>query len=355
MSLNETSTLIAESRKIVESDSLDPNAVLNMILKIVTNIDKKIEVMESKMVKNINELKSETLAISGRVRRLEGQTSEIAKKVTECESSCQGVSNLFDKLDRQIKLNARNIILQDARIKTLENGAKTSRHQVSNVNTENLSERITNLERQKNMGNYDASGSNPETINRLKESVIDLQCRSMKNNLIFTNLEEQVTEDVELKLRQFIYEQLGIGHKIEFGNVHRFGKRNNNRPRPIVARFIYHKDLRLVLENATWLKNTPYGIHEQFPKSVEDNRRKLYPVMKDAKRQGKNAILVRDKLFINGTQYIPNTSENNTPEVRLYGYRDSLLRTPKQAERPFKRQHLSDSSPVIPPITETHS
>jgi hypothetical protein len=42
MSLNETSTLIAESRKIVEaahSDTLEPNVLLNMILQIVTNID----------------------------------------------------------------------------------------------------------------------------------------------------------------------------------------------------------------------------------------------------------------------------------------------------------------------------
>jgi hypothetical protein len=48
MSLNETSTLIAESRKIVEaahSDTLEPNVLLNMILQIVTNIDKRIEII----------------------------------------------------------------------------------------------------------------------------------------------------------------------------------------------------------------------------------------------------------------------------------------------------------------------
>jgi hypothetical protein len=49
--------------------------------------------------------------------------------------------------------------------------------------------------------------------------------------------------------------------------------------------------------------STPFGIHQQFPKPIEDKRRKLYPVLKDAKRQGKHAVLVRDKLFINGSQY----------------------------------------------------
>jgi hypothetical protein len=43
-------------------------------------------------------------------------------------------------------------------------------------------------------------------------------------------------------------------------------------------------------------------------KPIEDKRRKLYPVLKDAKRQGKHAVLVRDKLFINGSQYLVDDS-----------------------------------------------
>jgi hypothetical protein len=114
----------------------------------------------------------------------------------------------------------------------------------------------------------------------------------MKNNLIFTNLLEQRTENVEEKLRAFIYEKLGIEHHIEFG------KRSNDRPRPIVARFLYHKDLRLVLDRAKWLKNTPFGIHEQFPNAIEERRKKLYPIQKEARKQGKHVVLVSDKLFI---------------------------------------------------------
>jgi hypothetical protein len=29
----------------------------------------------------------------------------------------------------------------------------------------------------------------------------------------------------------------------------------------------------MVLDQATWLKNTPFGIHQQFPKPIEDKRR----------------------------------------------------------------------------------
>jgi hypothetical protein len=34
-----------------------------------------------------------------------------------------------------------------------------------------------------------------------------------------------------------------IPERIEFGNIHRFGKMNSERPRPIIARFLYYSDL----------------------------------------------------------------------------------------------------------------
>jgi hypothetical protein len=56
----------------------------------------------------------------------------------------------------------------------------------------------------------------------------------------------------------------------------------------------------------SFLKNTPFGILQQFPKPIEDKRRKLYPVLKDAKRQGKHAVLVRlhSILGVEGIQWI---------------------------------------------------
>jgi fibrillarin-like rRNA methylase len=50
---------------------------------------------------------------------------------------------------------------------------------------------------------------------------------------------------------------------------------------------------------------------------IEDKRRKLYPVLKDAKRQGKHAVLVRDKLFINGSQYFVDDTDEATHVNRI--------------------------------------
>ena len=77
-----------------------------------------------------------------------------------------------------------------------------------------------------------------------------MQCRSMKNNLIFTGLLEQEGENCEgLYLRDFLYYVMNIDKDIQFGNIHRFGKISQTRDdsrRPIVARFLYYKDLELV-------------------------------------------------------------------------------------------------------------
>lgn len=51
--------------------------------------------------------------------------------------------------------------------------------------------------------------------------------------------------------------------------------------------FIYRKDLETVLNRAYHLRGKPFGTKEQFPGEVEANRKKLYPVMKKAKQDGK--------------------------------------------------------------------
>lgn len=136
-----------------------------------------------------------------------------------------------------------------------------------------------------------------------------MQCRSMKKNFIFTGLMEHRGEDCEDQLRRFMYKELNIENCIEFGNIHRFGKRHENgRHRPIVARFIYHKDLVMAKSSERFLKDTPYGINEQFPAEIEERRRRLYPIMKEEKRKKSKVVLVRDKLYVNDELIVANVS-----------------------------------------------
>ena len=102
-----------------------------------------------------------------------------------------------------------------------------------------------------------------EENSNLKEGLLDVQCRSMKNNLIFTGLSEQEGENCEGLLRDFLYYEMNTDKDIQFGNIHRFGKRPQTRDdphRPIVARFLNYKDLELVKNSGRLLKGTHFGV-----------------------------------------------------------------------------------------------
>jgi septal ring factor EnvC (AmiA/AmiB activator) len=130
-------------------------------------------------------------------------------------SSCQGISNLFDNADKQIKTNTRNIIHQDQRLKKLEeNPNESNADRSQSEKMECLHQRIRVLESKIKSGNTSKSQipTNNE-IRDLQESVIDLQCRFMKNNLILTNLAEQSTKDVERKLLTLVFAPHGYSSR----------------------------------------------------------------------------------------------------------------------------------------------
>ena len=100
-----------------------------------------------------------------------------------------------------------------------------------------------------------------------------------------------------------------LDQDFSFDCVHRLGryKRGQTYPRPIVAKFTYYRDKEAVRHAAPKiLIGTKYSVNEQFPQEIENRRKSLYPVAKRARQNKQNKVrLVRDKLYINGVQYIP--------------------------------------------------
>ena len=93
---------------------------------------------------------------------------------------------------------------------------------------------------------------------------------------------------------------------ISFERVHRIGKSSliDSKPRPLIAKFTYHKDKEFVIGQAKNLRDTNFAIARDFPKEIVDKRKLLLPTLKDAKK-GHTATLVYDKLYINGQLYRP--------------------------------------------------
>ena len=137
----------------------------------------------------------------------------------------------------------------------------------------------------------------------------------MRDNLIFTGISEPEPEydevsgepepeNVEESLRTSLRAEMKINRYIGFHRVHRLNsvEKSNSRnegPKPIIAKFERFCDSEYVRGQAPkTLVGKPYGVRKQFPKVIEEKRRKLYPVMKYYRKNKDNKVrLVRDKLF----------------------------------------------------------
>ncbi|KAK3082855.1 hypothetical protein FSP39_007224 [Pinctada imbricata] len=160
-------------------------------------------------------------------------------------------------------------------------------------------------------------------MKELNDQQLDLQTRSMRDNLIFYGIEEKDGENCESVLKEFIADVLKVEQRVEFHRVHRMGRKIHGKIRPIVAKFVQFKEREVVRKSVyTSLagndENKKYGINEQFPRIINERRKKLYPYYKSAKRQNKRAQLVVDKLFIDGELFRLDESESDDDDMEIH-------------------------------------
>lgn len=148
----------------------------------------------------------------------------------------------------------------------------------------------------------------------LKETVLDVQSRSMRDNLIFSGIPETTPDNPEVEVKKFLASALKIPtdtvNSITFHRVHRLGHRGGQRPRPIIAKFEHFQQKVLVKSKGRELKGTSFGMNDQFPKEINERRKVLYPIMKEHRQKGKRTALVADKLYIDGQLF---RDSNKTP------------------------------------------
>ena len=89
------------------------------------------------------------------------------------------------------------------------------------------------------------------------------------------------------------------------------------------------------------MKGKPFGIREQFPKLIEQKRKALYPIAKEARKNPDNKVrLVRDRHFVNEEEIVVALNEAIEPRS------DNLSRrqdTRPQTQRPWQNTN-SDRS-----------
>ena len=143
-----------------------------------------------------------------------------------------------------------------------------------------------------------------------------MKSRSMRDNLIFSNIPEKENETPDVTehiLREFLELNLKMEKQdvtnITFDRVHRIHVQR--KPRAIVAKFGDFKQRQNVKGESRALKGTNYYINEQFPPEINSERKELVKVMKEKRQQGHKTRLVYNKLYVDDILYKPPTKQTN--------------------------------------------
>ena len=233
-------------------------------------------------------------------------TEYLSKEMTEIKGMFRGPAIQLNKLEK--------LEIIEEMVRENNKSLKEAQTEIRKVKEENvkLREKVTSLEEKVAILDSQLGG---EKFEKLESRVIDIQARSMRDNLVFFNVEETENEQTNTEdlVHGIIKDKMGIEENVEFERVHRMGakwKRSGERRiRPIVAKFSSHKIKEKVKFAAKNLAATNIGVSEQFPPEIEAKRKELWPAYKQAKREGKKAKLVVDKLYVDNQLVILKKTE----------------------------------------------
>lgn len=232
------------------------------------------------------------------LKGLESKFVNLDKRLEKLETLDKKIDSFEAEMKKLwVHVNDKNRQIED-RVIRVEEKTDSTDFSLGVVN-----EKVTNIEKERDI---------------LRDEVIYLQSQSMRNNLMFGNIPEAdlqevsetatsavLPENTEQVLRDFLVAKMKIAstlvEKMQFERVHRVGpKQQGSRGRKIVAKFSLFKEREFVRKQSKALKGTNFFVQEQFPKEVNDKRRRLLPQMKEARKAGKPAWLAYDTLYVDG-------------------------------------------------------
>lgn len=282
---------LGQQLQTIQSQLMGQNQRWQAIESKIENQNMRMTSMETQ-INQLTSMKQTLVQNANKVERLSVDMKSIQTKINEYDKCIQSYSDICDGITSSNSETESQLNYLMTKISTLEEG----QNQLETKQSET------------------------------EEKIIDVQWRTMRENLIFSGIPESDVrrgeqEDCEALIKEFLRSEMNITVDIQFDRVHRLGKFKQNQiyPRPVIAKFTSYKDKEYVRRCAPkTLIGTPYRINEQFPSEIENRRKVLYPEAKRARQNKNNEVkLVRDKLYINGKQFIPTQTY---PKTNVSGY-----------------------------------
>lgn len=287
--LNETNSILFEDCAASESVFTEQNLNLFKNSDISEKLTQNMASNTIKMDTSNNEKISTSNEIITYLQKIDSKIDKVEQKLEALDK----LEKKVDTFDKELKSMWSHI---EKLSKTINEKLDKSVDRLDNLE-------FTAAER------YDDIKNLQQENEKLKDSITYLQSQSMRNNLIFCNIDEMQNEkpdDTEKLVRDFMVKKLKVAEEharsIGIERAHRMGARTegSNGTRKIVVKFTLYKDREEIRRRRKELEGSRHYIHEQFPPDVVAKRRRLVPKMKRAKGSGHQAWISYDTLFIDG-------------------------------------------------------
>ena len=241
----------------------------------------------------------------------------IASKLDVVLSKLSNLETQFDKLNIVVKGLQCKVTSLEVDVDSVKTKQKTLDDNFTSMekNAVFVDEQLKKL--------HSESVKTNDDVSETRKKLLYLEAYSRRENLKFEGISERNSqripeeengtgqqgkapaENTQAVLTEFLENVLGIqdAQGIEFQRVHRLGKprKENDKDRVIIARFLRYKDGEIVFKCGRRLKDTEYKMYEDLPKEIHEMRKRQREKLKKARKDGKQAYFSKsepDKLII---------------------------------------------------------
>ena len=243
--------------------------------------------------KDIQKTLQEILEKLGKLDIIESSVYKLQATLVDLETRTKTLEGFQHKASKDINDLQESLSFTEGKYKT--NIANVEEKQ------ENISQKIATIEEENR--ELTARTKDLETKNLYFEAYSRRE--NIKFEIINEFEEDSQKENTEHVLRMFMETELGYmdASSVEIQRVHRLGKKKENGPRPILARFLRYKDCEKILSLGRRLKDSNYKMYQDLPYEIVQRRKRLMATLKKAKANKIPAAFSKaqpDKLFVRG-------------------------------------------------------
>lgn len=273
----------------------------------------------------LNSIAATQSSIIARLDRMESNISDTNKRVSDVETSQTFLSDQYDTVSTCTSVNKTCISNVQGELKTLSSENVKLKQQ-----NEKLQDDITDLQLRSMRDNLLIMGvqenqnfrrpvltpasqthvPSENTVSSAETMDTTPITHSNGENISYASVsnKENCTE-LAYDFCEFVLDIPTPKSKIQIDRAHRIGAKVPGKTQPIVMKLIRSDDKALIQSAVRAkgnLRGTTYKVTEQYPKSVQEKRRQLIPIMLELRGKGRKAVLSRDKLIVDGRPYNPD-------------------------------------------------